>query len=244
MLKNINNNQQGFSVLLAVLIMSSLTVVTFAASDVILRTGKTTREIGESEIAYYAAETAVEAALYEIEQNKTIVGLDGTTGNLTDINSATWSVQVNEIISYSIDCATLGANQGICVDTVGDITMSNPLKVLLNPNSSFQLDLSFEGFAFSNILQIRWTGGSDGKVIYTGVSGQFVDLNSPVNLNLLSTDKYRIRIINEDSSLMTFSLLPNPNGTNLPIGIRTIGTGIYQGQERNIEVTRTNYQIY
>ncbi len=54
------NNQQGIALILAVLILANLFIIAFIVSDIVIRIGKSSHQIGYSEIAYLAAETAVE----------------------------------------------------------------------------------------------------------------------------------------------------------------------------------------
>lgn len=245
--QNKYNSRPGFSILLAILIMSSLTIMTIAMSDIVLRVGRTSKKIGQSEIAYYAAETAVEKALYYIEKSepRTIIIPGGGSGNLVNITDASWTRIVSEDTDLTIECGE-GEGQlhsdeeGVCVDSAGDITASNPLQVQLNPGSSFQLDLDFQGLSLPNNLPISWSG--TGKLIALGnVNGQNI-YSSSETLHNLDTERYIIRLVNEGSVLLTFQL--TPAGGNLPIGILVIGTGIYQDQERVLEVERSNWQIY
>ena len=107
-------DQRGISILLAVLILSSLTIMVLAVSDVVLRVGRSSRQIGHSEIAYYTAEAGIENALYQIEKNQTVVGLDNGTGSLSDISDANWSLELEPIVAgtnpYQVLCACMLKN--------------------------------------------------------------------------------------------------------------------------------------
>lgn len=234
-------NEKGISILLVVLILSSLIVITLAISNIVLRVGRTSRQIGYSEIAYYAAETGVEKALYEIETNRTVVGLDGDSDNLSEISNASWERTLVEITSYLTDCATLGSNEGVCVDTAGTINSGNPLKINLDADNSFQLDLNFSGLTYPDSITITWSG--TGKIITLDGNGNQNTIEaSPVTLNSLATNLYIVRMVNNDTSQIAFTITPSVN--NLPIGILLTGTGNYQNQQRIIEVERKNWQIY
>jgi len=238
-------DQNGFSVLLAILIMTSLIITTFALSDVVLRVGRSSRQIGQSEIAYYAAETAVEKALYQIEQNKTVAGLDGETGVLTE-TGAEWEREVKPITSLTVKCGEGGLHsdeQGICVGTVGNIDNGNSLRVQLNSGSSFQLDLNFQAMAYPDNLQVNWTDPEGKcKLVVLGNDGHYSHFSSQM-LYDLGSNLYTLRLVNDSSSMVTFELVP-ATGASLPIGIKVTGIGKYKGQKRILEVERHNWQIY
>ncbi len=240
-------DQNGFSVLLAILIMTSLIITTFALSDVVLRVGRSSRQIGQSEIAYYAAETAVEKALYQIEQNRTVAGLDGETGVLAE-TGADWEREVKPITSLTIKCGEgegelHSDEQGICVGVAGDIDDSNPLRVQLNSGSSFQLDLNFQAMAYPDNLQVNWTDPEGKcKLVVSGNDGHY-SYSSSQKLYDLGSNLYTLRLVNDSSSMVTFELVP-ATGASLPIGIKVTGIGKYKGQKRILEVERHNWQIY
>jgi len=236
----IKNNQSGITIFISVLVLASVIILALAISDLVLRTSRSSKKIGLSEVAYYAAESSIEKALYQIEKNRTISGLS-SSGNLSEITAATWDRTVSLITSYATDCDTLGSNEGICVETAGTINSSNTLHAKLDAGSSFQLDLDFTGMALPNNLQVSWSGS--GKVVAYGSGGQLTDNNSPTNLNDLDANLYVFRIDNEDTSLIDFEIAPS-SGADLPIGFNLTATGDYQDQQRVIETIRNNWQIY
>ncbi len=242
-------NQQGVSILLSILILSSLTVLTLAMAEVVLRVGKSASQIGDSEVAYYATETALEKALYQIERERTIAGLDGLTGNLENLSGATWSLTVEPLDEILVDCDSLN-DSGICVGEIDEtISSRNPLKAKVAAGKSFQLEMDFAGLASDNLntLHISWTGGN-GKLVAIGEIDQIIDDHSPVSLNQVSTNHYIIKLINQSSSLKTFEIkptsTPNPEDEYLPVGIKITATGNYKNQKRVMEVERLNWQIY
>lgn len=242
--KNNHRKDKGISLILTILILSSLTVVTFAISDIVLRTGQSARKIGHSEIAYYAAETAVEKALYEIEKQKTIRGLDGQIDNLEEITDANWSLSITPLINLTAQCITVGGQEKGCITSSGNITTSNPLTINLNSGSSFQLDLNFQDLLNLEpglVENLQISCGNNGEVITLGTNGQTpaTPCNSPINLNNLDSNLYIIRLVNEDN----FTLKPLGQ-KNLPIGISVVGTGNYKDQTRILEMERQNWQIY
>lgn len=65
----INNFQKGISLYYAVLIMSLSLGVALGLNTIALQSFKITREVKKSPPALYAADTGVERALYEMEEN-------------------------------------------------------------------------------------------------------------------------------------------------------------------------------
>ncbi len=215
----IKKNQQGVSILLAVLILSSLTIIVLAVSDVVLRVGRSSRQIGYSEIAYYSAEAGIENALYQIERNQTVVSLNNKTGNLSDISGADWSLELEPIVAES-----------------------NPYQVQIEDGESFQLELNFQDdnndLNYPSNIQVSWTGSAE--VIVKTQTAQTTKTSSFV-MNNLENNLYVLRVLNSSGSTVTFNL----NATSdLPIGIKLIATGNYKNEQRQIKVQRINWQIY
>jgi len=243
--KCFKKDEHGISVLMSIIILSSLMIMTITISDIVLRVGRGSRQIGYSEIAYYAAETAVERGLYEIEKNRETTNLNSlnqTWEEDLEDSGGSWTRGVSLITNLTTECGSIVGQEGICVDVAGDITVSNPLKVQLDSGSSFQLDLNFLGMDFPNDFSIDWTGTARVVVLDNNTDTQTTEQVSPVTLDNLDTNLYLIRIINDNASQTTFTLLPA--GDELPIGILMTGTGIYQDEQRVLEIERTNWQIY
>lgn len=68
-LKNKKENQKGVSLYLAVVILAILLPVAIGLSSIVIFQLKMTRELGNSVVAFYAADSGLEKALYEIEKN-------------------------------------------------------------------------------------------------------------------------------------------------------------------------------
>jgi len=242
-MNKILKNQQGISILLVVLILSSLMVLTVALSAIVLRVGKSTRQIGQSEVAFYAAETAIEKGLYEIEKVHSVENLEVPASQAMPTSGGQWtrSYSVNTLLD--VDCDQL-IGEGICVDTVGVITASNPLVVRLNPGNSFQIDMNFIGMNLPNNVQIKEVEKNGmGRVIALSSDGvQTSSTDSPVNLHDLEDKLYLLRLINEDTVSITFTVKPAQG--DLPLGIILTGTGVYQQEKRIIEIERKTWQIY
>lgn len=221
--KAIKRDNRGISVLLAVLILSSLTIIVLAVSDVVLRVGRSARQIGHSEIAYYAAESGIENALYQIEKNQTVIGLDNGTGSLTDISEASWSLELEPILAET-----------------------NPYSINLPANKSFQLELNFQDedddLIYPSTIHVNWTGSA--KAVLLKDDGTQTTETDDFIMNDLKNNLYVLRITNTSGSQIVLTLDITATGEYLPIGIKLISTGNYKEEQRKIQVQRTNWQIY
>lgn len=239
MIKKVSQNKQGISLILTILILSSLTILTLTISDVVLRTGRSTESIANSEVAYFAAETAVEKALYDVETSYSITNLNVSTPQQMSATKATWTRTVIQNNAFSISCATLGNNEGICSNnTAAGLSASNPMYVKLNAGSSFQIDLRYAGLTLPNTMHVTWSSGT-AKIILSQDSGQTTYTSSPFNTGSTQSN---IRIINTGASLATFQIKP-ANG-DLAQSILITGVGNYKNYQRTLELEKRIWQIY
>jgi len=235
--EKIKKDKQGVSVLLAIMILSSLMILTIAMSDIVLRVGRSTNQIGQSEKAYFAAETAVEKAIYEIEKNNTIANLDVSTPQTLTTSKASWTRTVSQNNTLIILCSQIINQQGVCVNNSGGITTTNPLHAHLSEDKSLQIDFNFSGLSLPNNITITWSG--NGEVIASNTTGQTSYNTSPVVLSNLNS---YARIINKDNHLIDFEL--KPGNSNFPISILITGTGILGTEKRILQVEKKLWQIY
>ncbi len=101
------NNQQGIALILSIIVLTNLLMITLIVTDVILRIGRSSQQISESEQAYYAAESGIERGLYQIEKNNDASSL-GTietkaTGSLDQVD-ANWETYVAALYSTPVTC--------------------------------------------------------------------------------------------------------------------------------------------
>ena len=59
------NSKKGVSIIFAVFLLSFISLLAFGVSGILLRQVKIMREIGYSVVSFYAADSGVEAVLYE-----------------------------------------------------------------------------------------------------------------------------------------------------------------------------------
>jgi hypothetical protein len=250
-MKQKKRDQKGVTILISVLILSSVIILALAVSDIVGRANRNSRDIGLSEVAYFAAEKGVEQALYSIEKERTISGLDGIQGNLTDITEANWSREI-EVLSDSeatdMDCDTLAlvsVENGVCVD---ETNPNQPkVKIKLRPNDSFQLDLDFGGMSgyLPNGIKIDGISSSNASTTVLNISAG--ESETPENLNNISVSGRQIILKITNKSDVTENIeISSSGGANnpVPLSFLIISTGSYKEQKRVIQVERRNWQIY
>jgi len=105
-----NYSQRGVSLYFALIIMSILVAVVFSISSVILVQMRVIRKMGDSVIAFYAADTGAEKILYE---SKFMILPTGTEYSNTLNNGASYIATV--LGTSSPDCF----GRWYCIDSVG-----------------------------------------------------------------------------------------------------------------------------
>ncbi len=165
---------KGMALILTVIILTNLLMITLIMSDVVLRIGRSSQQISESEIAYYAAEGSVEKAMYKLvkEKDASVLGTvdSPTQGNLDEVD-ANWERYVESVYDTLVTCidnnnkityyhvssfneliSAIGmqilTNSASCIyaSSFSEYTIrhDNQLVVLLAPGKSFELDLDIQ----------------------------------------------------------------------------------------------------
>lgn len=278
LVQKIKFNNSGFSLVLSVLILANLLMITFIVTDVILRTGKSSQQIGQSEIAYLAAESSIERAIYQIEQNKNASNLgtsvSPTTGELNS-TAGNWQSYMTPIYNTRITC--VDDQQRITFPTDPDaetdksciyaedlsqntLTRLNPLLVRLRPGKSFEIDFNISTAPGSNYYSgavvIDWSPvNHTGQVVVLSPTGQSAFPTTPANRNLRvppspdifgDSPDYRIRIMNNSSGDVIYTIGPRTGNEILIVAISVTSQGYYDvdKNERVIVAERRLWEIY
>ena len=241
-------SNQSISLVITILIISSILVSTITVGDVIIRHSQTVKSSELSEDAYFAAESALEKANYEILKNYDNVSPYTLSGNLT--NTATYEI----------------TNVNVVLDVR---TLLNPLEITLEAGESFELAMDFNGSAIYplniNIIQtgsistdlIIYECTTDGtpRICDSGYTQTFVSsLPSPpsspyvlpyndASVFVEENKYYKIRINNLDaSSSETYTLTPSAD--SFPVGVDITAKGVYGGYERQAKSSFPKWQIF
>ncbi|MDA2936281.1 hypothetical protein MYX06_03630 [Patescibacteria group bacterium AH-259-L05] len=243
-------NNQALSLILTLLIIGSILTGTVLVGDTIIRHSRTVKGTEVSEIAYFAAETALEKASYHVVKNYADISTCALSGTLS--NGGSYSITAGQAAIHDTD-----PNDG------NTITNADPWDVTLSADQSFQLDLDIDGATYPTSLLIERVGGSEPSdlIIYScTTTGSFdcttggtprecsngsQEFNVSFSYNLTisaSTTYYKIRINNNGSANETYRLTPGNN--TLPIGIDISATGTYSDYERKLKTNFPKWQIF
>jgi hypothetical protein len=225
------NSRQGISLIITILIISSILVSTITVGDVLIRHSQTVKSVEDSEMAYFAAESVLEKAKYEIFKNYENISSYSLSGSLD--NGATYEILSTDIEYDSDFSIELGPGESfeIALDLNGiDLY---PAALSITQNGSAPTDL---------IVYQCLTGGTP-RVCTTGYTQTFYSA-LPLNLSISEEDRYyRIRINNLSAfSSEIYNL--SPSGGDLPIGIDLIAKGVYGEYERRSRGNYAKWQIF
>lgn len=253
-----NNQQQttnnsALSLILTLLIIGSILTGAVLVGDIIIRHSKTVKGTEISEIAFFAAETAIDKAAYQALKNYTDISNYTLSGTLPNSGGV-----------YSI------ASGGIAVDndcpnpptgcTSGDIyETTNPWEITLSADQSFRLDLDINSSATiyptsltisksgsepSDLIIYECTTGGTPRECTSGYSQNFsVSFGNPITISA-STKYYKIRINNNGDASETYTLDPAGGSSSLPIGIDISSTGTYSSYERQLKTNVPKWQTF
>ena len=232
------SQQKGTSLILTIFLLSTLLIVSTVVAGIVFRVGTFPRSIGASEIAFLAAEASIEAALYKIERGDITIGSVSGSGSLVDITDASYSV-----IAFA-DSVPPSDNTKFQATTPGDpITSTNPLVATLDNGEFVQLDFIIRGVVYPETVQITSTGGSVTISHYNETDGQVNGATTPLTIGTVGSNpidpsnSFHVKVENNSGSQAVVTFTPAANAP-LPLQMVISSTGIYRGQERNLQVER------
>ena len=220
---------QSVTLIIVLAVIGSILTGLLLVAQIIIRYSQAIRGIEVSEKAYFAAESAVEIASYDILKNYkdySTYSLSGTLGEDTEYEVDT--------ISLDSDCPSSSE----C--TLGQpISNTNPWSISLSPGQSFQLNLDINGASYPASLSIARNPNQPSEVVFSRAAktdpplswNQTTYSSWPVNLTLDSSNYYyRLRINNlgnTDDPDVTYTITPITPSSELVIGLEVRAKGIY-----------------
>jgi hypothetical protein len=251
MKKNNIKNQRGVTILISILILSSVVILALAVADIVGRSNRISKDIGLSEVAYFAAERGVEEALYQVERDRTIEGLEiSSEQSLVDIPDAKWTrsyrllndEEAGGVLSCG-DPAWNNSDEGACVN-------NNPKKMSVNlaAGHTFQLEMDFMGFDLPDAFMIKGVDKSNSSTTLLRINGEEVMQTEEEykTININPDELVVFNIVNKSATLKNVEIKAKKGGAdiNFPLSILITSTGTYKEQKRVIEVERRSWQIY
>ena len=249
------NNQKGLSLILSVVTLTSLMGLVISVANSDCRITKTNQAIGASEVAFYAAESAAELVLYDIEKNGRGLDIpDKSDVKVSDDNNAVLGSRVRLTRKSPARCAT---GKQVCSNNDGEVTTSNSLIFNLKPNQTFQFDFSILGADYPTKATLHLPSNVDSNIIFTtGESGtQSLSDNTTIkggevivagetnSIDPSHARKFRVTNIDSSSQAQTYTLQIE-GSINMPMGLIITTTGTYQGATRKLEIIRPAWLIY
>lgn len=245
-----SRDPRGIALLITVILLGGLILIAFAASSLVMVFGQTSKVLGNSEKAYYAAESALEKGLYDVE--KLGLGLSSLSSSGIFINNDGTTVNWNRK-AFVTSKIPLGRTD-VRPANAGNPTISgsNALLVTLLPGGSFQMDLNIVGAtnlsypshisvsASSNFsyITLNEVDGQTGPAMTTGQNQRFPSTGTIDPLLGL-----RFKISNPTGGSVTYTIAPN--GSNeLPVALVISATGVSGNEERTVEVERKAWLMY
>jgi hypothetical protein len=220
-----------------ILIISALLTAGLAVSDLIIRHSQTIKGTELSEMAYFAAESAIEKVLYKVFKEGCVITNCGVSGYL-------WS----DGPYYKID------NADIVVGTVSDSWLAT-----VPAGRSFQLNLDLNGASYPSSITISKSGSNSSDLIVwwcetTGTTNKvcgsttgqtfYPNFSSQTISNINVPNKYyKIRINNRGAGSETYTF--SFTGASLPIDLEiNEALGRYRGYTRKIKSTSPHFPRY
>ena len=247
-MKEINKNlkkQDGFSLLLVILILSAMLVTTLLISSMVLEIGRSLTKVAHSEVALYSAEAGIEDVLYSI--NKEYLNIDSVDIDKTLVNLEG---------KYFIKGETM---------TVSPETDNNDIELIrealvisLEYGDSFELNYDLNTSHYED-LEFNFTGSGEGDHLIMTITsfkyneGTLVDFEEEIRTDLSITENividgdrfYKIRIYNSNTSgSVAFNVTQGSSDDDPIIGVKIKSHGQYKSTERIIEVENIRFHEF
>ena len=258
----IYHNQQGFSLLLVILILAAMLGTTLIVSNIVLEVGRTLAKAPHSEVALYAAEAGIEKALYKINKNytdispETVFNFSSESGDL-GIDGSTFTIDSSEgdveVIrknidgtfnlakgrSLELDCDLNGIDYGeLTFEFSGDESQINNLIISV-------LGFDLVGGAMTGLIENRITPASS-LIIGSSTDGKnyhkirIYNPGSDIGFTIRQSE-----IEGECQRLEDVPVDTEPDVTACPIvGVKIISHGRYKNTERVVEVENMKWHRF
>lgn len=239
-----NKQNQGVSLILTLLIISSVLTGTILVADITIRHAQIIHGAEISEKAYFAAETGMQKAAYQAMKNYTDISAYSLDDSLEDGATYTATISADtECPNPPTECIAL------------PISATNPWTVTLSAGESFQLNIDINGATYPASVQISRSGSMDTDIIVyectttgdprvcSSTMSQTFSIIFPYTFNITdyATKYYKLRINNVGDSSEDYIL--TPSGA-LPIGIEISSIGGYTGYERRLKTNLPKWQKF
>ena len=255
--KKINKKNQGLSLILTLLIISSVLTGTVLVADITIRHAQIIHGAEISEKAYFAAETGVQKMAYQIMKNYKNISTYSINETLLDDGKSTYSAT----ISSDTYCPDASECAYYCPSEPDrcPISNANAWTVTLAVGESFQLNIDINGATYpdeivitrsglkkdTDIIDYECTTTIEAPRVCDETMSQDFSITFPYEFDISAyeTTYYKLRINNVGDGAETYTLTPSV-GADLPIGINISSTGGYTGYQRKLKTNLPKWQIF
>lgn len=139
------SKSEGVTLLYAVLVLGSVVLVSLAIASLTLRSLHLAQDYEKSLVAYYAAESGIEQALYRTHNGDNSSPI---SDHLTELSTATWRYTV----TTNFNCANRYIQENLAVDhTLEFDNLSGPTRIRLKWSDS-------DGDTTNDLVEVTWVG--------------------------------------------------------------------------------------
>ncbi|MEK7652213.1 MAG: hypothetical protein AAB351_03395 [Patescibacteria group bacterium] len=226
-LNNRTSNQDGVTLLLAILVLSAITAIVFSIAAIAVNEIKTSSDLTRTEPVLTAAEAVAEDSLFKL-----VRGLGTVSGCASPSSTIIAGVTVTTCASYYLSNPYTFS---LPADGERDFYLYNPTDQTQPPGYtqvSVQITSGSTGtiyFCTSNVANCISTPDATQTI---STAGPTTWTSSP----LTATQQYQLMVVNGLGGTSSYSVTSVPNG--LPAGTTTIqDSGNKQGVTRKLEIT-------
>lgn len=205
------NKQQGVTLLLAILVLSSIVAISFSFASIILIEIRASGDVTRTEPAYYAAQGIVEQVIFKIKRGvpDTVDSQDdfnfGTCNSNTPVNAGVNPVQSNPVTLTAGICnrnpsATVKVN--VPPTASGDPANTSNVYSLYDPNNPYTNTADVKGTAYPSaysMIEFNWQS-SPGAATTIYFCEAEIDCFSTGGWNIKVLDKGNPQIVYDASS--------------------------------------------
>ncbi len=228
-----SNDNQGISLILTLLIISTVLTSTLIVSEITFRQGQIVYGAEVSEKGYFAAKTALEKAAYQLTKNYADIG-DDLSGSLSN------GAEYTATITSDTACPNPGTE---CTDN--PISNTNPWTIELEAGEAFELALNINGANYPSSIEITQTGteptdlvlfqcttsGTPRDCSTTKTQTFYITFPQTINTSDYLNSYFWIRINNNGTVADSYTLTPS---SSLPLGIIIKASGSCDEYERQL----------
>lgn len=226
---NINKSQPAVSLVLVVLILGSILAAGLMLSETLIRQGQVSRATGLSELAYYAAESGIEAAAYKINKEGANPLTLSVSGSLP--NNSFYNLVGKNIIYNTAPWQVSLTNQSFQLDLNLNIAYPTSLPASLSVNAP--PSTNGEAILFS------WRRSGTPEPI------DFINNVPPLVTYDINTDRYyQLKIRNPDTSSVTFTINASSSASPIPSGFELEVSGFFKNFQRKIKTFFPKFFFY